>query len=268
MKTKVTLEKINNVVEPNEESKLYQLYDGIMLLAIIIGIIPLMFRTQTTLFKYFDLISCLCFVVDYIVRWATCGIRSKNNSWFNYLIYPITPMAIIDLLSILPTINLLAPSFKLARFTRIFKLLRIIKFTHYFESLEIIIEVIRKQKRILLTVLSLSIFYTLLTAMIMFNAEEEINPVTGEYLFANFFDAFYWAACTLTTVGYGDLYPISEIGRAISIVSSFVGIAIIALPSGVITAGFMNELRRRALEEEKREREEREKECEEDEEYQ
>ena len=90
----------------------------------------------------------------------------------------------------------------------------------------------------------------------MFNLEEDINPETGEYLFNNFFDAFYWAACTLTTVGYGDLYPISEVGRAISIVSSFVGIAIIALPSGVITAGFMNELERRAKEEEKEEKEE------------
>ena len=260
MKTKVTLEKINNVVEPNEESRLYQIYDGIMLIAIIIGIFPLMFRTETVLFKYFDIISCLCFIIDYIVRWITCGVRSKNNSWFNYVIYPITPMAIIDLLSILPTINLLAPAFKLARFSRVFKMLRVIKFIHYFESLEIIIEVIRKQKRILLTVLSLSIFYTILTAMIMFNLEEDINPETGEYLFNNFFDAFYWAACTLTTVGYGDLYPISEVGRAISIVSSFVGIAIIALPSGVITAGFMNELERRAKEEEKEEEEKEEKE--------
>lgn len=251
MKAKATLEKINNVVEPNEESKQYQIYDAIMLLAIIIGIFPLMFRTQNTLFKWFDIISCICFIVDYIFRWVTCGVRSKNNSWFNYLIYPITPMAIIDLLSILPTLNLLAPTFKLARFSRVFKMLRVIKFIHYFESLEIILDVIRKQRKILLTVLSLALFYTVLTAMIMFNAEEDINPATGKYLFENFFDAFYWAACTLTTVGYGDLYPISEIGRAISIVSSFVGIAIIALPSGVITAGFMKEIERRAKEEDK-----------------
>jgi voltage-gated potassium channel len=79
----------------------------------------------------------------------------------------------------------------------------------------------------------------------MFNAEEDINPVTGELLFRDFFDAFYWAACTLTTVGYGDLYPISNTGRVISILSSIVGIAIIALPSGIITAGYMDELKQR-----------------------
>ena len=77
----------------------------------------------------------------------------------------------------------------------------------------------------------------------MFNAEEEINPETGKYLFNNFFDAFYWAACTLTTVGYGDLYPISNTGRIISIISAMVGIAIIALPSGIVTAGYMDELK-------------------------
>lgn len=83
----------------------------------------------------------------------------------------------------------------------------------------------------------------------MFNAEEDINPETGEYLFKNFFDAFYWAACTLTTVGYGDLYPISNVGRVISIISSMVGIAIIALPSGIVTAGYIDELKSRRKEE-------------------
>ena len=91
----------------------------------------------------------------------------------------------------------------------------------------------------------MALFYTFITAMIMFNAEEDINPETGKYLFDDFFDAFYWATCTLTTVGYGDLYPISDTGRIISIISSLVGIAIIALPSGVITAGYLDELRER-----------------------
>ena len=82
----------------------------------------------------------------------------------------------------------------------------------------------------------------------MFNAEEDINPETGRYLFDTFFDAFYWAVCTLTTVGYGDLYPISTTGRIVSMISSVVGIAIIALPSGIITAGYMEELKNRRKE--------------------
>jgi voltage-gated potassium channel len=164
-------------------------------------------------------------------------------------------MAIIDLLSILPTINVLVPIFKVARVPRLLRIMRVVKFVRYFEPVVIIFAVIRKQSKLLLTVLSLAVFYIFITAMIMFNAEEDINPETGELLFNSFFDAFYWAACTLTTVGYGDLYPISEIGRGISIISSMVGIAIIALPSGIITAGYMDEItqRREQKNEEKKE---------------
>ena len=238
-------EKINIIVEPRRQNRFSRWYDFIMLVAIAIGIFPLMFRTQYRLFWYFDIISGLCFTIDYIFRWLTCDLRSKNKDWTLFLIYPFTPMAIIDLLSILPTIHLLTPIFKVARVSRLLRLIRIVKVIRYFEPLEIIMSVVRKQRVILLTVLSLAIFYIFITAMIMFNAEEEINPATGQYLFNNFFDAFYWAACTLTTVGYGDLYPISSTGRVISIISSMVGIAIIALPSGIITAGYMDEIRER-----------------------
>ncbi len=131
------------------------------------------------------------------------------------------------------------------RVSRLFKLLRIFKVIRYYEPLAIIHRVIRRQGSVLLTVLWLALFYIFITALIMFNAEEDINPATGQLLFDNFFDAFYWAACTLTTVGYGDIYPISSIGRVISIISSIVGIAIIALPSGIITAGYMDEVKKR-----------------------
>ena len=94
-----------------------------------------------------------------------------------------------------------------------------------------------------MTVLGISIFYVFLTALIMFNVEPHINPVTGAYTFRSFFDALYWATVTLTTVGYGDMIPVTEIGRFISMLSSIFGIAIIALPSGVITASYLDEIR-------------------------
>ena len=239
-------ENIDRLVEPrNKESKASRVYDMVMLIAIVIGILPLMFRTQYKVFWYLDLFSGICFIVDYVLRWITADISSKRGKIASFVIYPFTPMAIIDLLSILPIFNLLGPTFKVFRVSRLLKILRIFKVIRYFEPLEIIMSVIRKQSRILLTVLSLAIFYIFITALIMFNAEEQINPETGKFLFDDFFDAFYWAACTLTTVGYGDFYPISDTGRVISIISSMVGIAIIALPSGIVTAGYMDELKNR-----------------------
>ncbi len=239
-------EEIYKLIEPSHKDTLAsRAYNVVMLVAIIIGIVPLMFRTYYKLFWWFDLISGLLFIADYILRWYTADYLSDRKKPWAFIIHPFTPMAIIDLLSILPIFHLLVPSFKLFRVPRLLKILRVFKIIRYFEPLEIILSVIRKQRQILQTVLSLAIFYIFVTALIMFHAEEDINPATGKYLFDTYFDAFYWAACTLTTVGYGDLYPISTLGRAISIVSSMVGIAIIALPSGIVTAGYMDELRSR-----------------------
>lgn len=238
-------EYIYELIEPRNDRFISRLYDYVMLVAIVIGIVPLLFREQPRIFWYFDLISGMCFVIDYLLRWITADLSSKQNKIRAFLIYPFTPMAIIDMLSILPTFNLISPTFKVVRISRLLKILRVIKVIRYYEPLEIIIAVVRRQSKILWTVFSLAIFYIFITALIMFNAEEDINPDTGRYLFDNFFDAFYWAACTLTTVGYGDLYPISDVGRVISIFSSMVGIAIIALPSGIVTAGYLDELKSR-----------------------
>jgi len=234
--------KINKIIEPRQTSIASRVYDAVMLIAIVLGICPLMFRTQTETFWYFDIFAGICFTVDYVLRWFTCDLRSKHRKWIAFIIYPFTLMAIIDLLSILPTMNVLTPVFKVARVPRLLKIIRVVKFLRYFEPFIILYTVIHKQIKLFIAVLSLALFYIFIMALIMFNAEEEINPETGQLLFNSFFDAFYFAACTLTTVGYGDLYPISETGRVISIISSIVGIAIIALPSGIISAGYMDEI--------------------------
>ncbi len=238
-------EQLKEIIEPRKDGLSSRIYDWIMLSAIVIGIIPLMFREQHRLFLYLDLISCFCFVVDYLLRWIVFVSSSRRNNLVSFLVYPFRPMAIIDLLSILPTFNLISSTFKVVRISRLLKILRVIKVIRYYEPLEIILAVIKRQRKILWVVFSLALFYIFITALIMFNAEEDINPETGRFLFDTFFDAFYWAACTLTTVGYGDLYPISDIGRVISIISSMVGIAIIALPSGIVTAGYLDELKSR-----------------------
>jgi len=237
---------ISDLVEPRKEGSLSQVYDYIMIVAIIMGTVPLLFREQIKLFWYFDIISGIIYLVDYILRWITCDLRSDKPKWKSFLLYPFTPMAILDLLSILPSFNLLSRAYKLTKAIRLLKILRFTRIVYYIGPLEIFVSVIKKQWKQLMAVMLVAFFVILITAIIIFQSEHEIDPVTGEYIFKNFYDAFYWAAVTLTTVGYGDFYPVSNLGKTLSIISSLFGIATIALPSSIITAGYMQELNRRA----------------------
>ncbi len=219
-----------------------RIYDWYMLIMIIVSIIPLMFIEDYPIFKVTETVTVTAFIIDYILRWYTSDIQLKKG-WMSYVVYPFTPMAIIDLLSILPGLNLISPEFKLLRLTRLLKIVRLLKIFRYSDKITIFLRVLSKEKEVLFSVLMLALFYIFITALIMFNAEPHINPQTGEETFHSFFDALYWATVTLTTVGYGDLCPVTSIGRVVSMLSSLFGVAIIALPSGVITASYLEELR-------------------------
>lgn len=217
-------------------------YDVLMLVAITASIIPLMFVEETTTFRIIEQITVSFFILDYILRWATADYRIGKRGW-SFVLYPFTGWAIVDLLSILPGLQLMGKGFKIFRVTRLLRILRLFKFIRYSDKIKVLGKVVRKEKGVLLTVLGIAIFYVFLTALIMFNAEPHINPLTGNATFENFFDALYWATVTLTTVGYGDMIPVTDIGRFVSMLSSLFGVAVIALPSGVITASYLDELR-------------------------
>lgn len=236
-------QKIYNVVNHNEDgSWSSRIYDGYMLIMIIMSIVPLMFMEYYPIFKVIEFVTVIAFIVDYILRWVTSNIQLKKG-WLSYFIYPFTPMAIIDLLSILPGFSLISPSFKQLRLTRLLRIIRLLKVFRYSYRITILFKVLHKERQILLSVLMLALFYIFITALIMFNAEPHVNPVTGAKTFDSFFDALYWATVTLTTVGYGDLCLVTDLGRVVSMLSSLFGVAIVALPSGAITASYLEELR-------------------------
>lgn len=218
------------------------IYDFIILAAITASIIPLMFIETYPVFKIIENVTVGLLLLDYVLRWIVADYIVGKGKW-SFLLYPITPWAIIDFLSILPGLNILGQGFKVLRISRLLRILRLFKFIRYSQNIKTLGNVIRREKNILFTVLGIAVFYIFVSALVMFNAEPHINPETGQASFENFFDALYWATVTLTTVGYGDVTPVTDIGRFISMVSSLFGVAIIALPSGVITAAYIEELR-------------------------
>lgn len=236
-------EKLYNIINRDRKGMwLSRIYDWYMLVMIISSIIPLMFVDNYPIFRVIEIVTAIAFIIDYLLRWCTSNIELKRG-WLSYLIYPFSPMAIVDLLSILPALNLINPEFKLLRLTRLLKIIRLLKLFRYSDKITIFFRVLKKERQVLLSVLMLAVFYIFLTALVLFNAEPHINPTTGQETIHSFFDALYWATVTLTTVGYGDLCPVTSIGRVVSMFSSLFGVAIIALPSGVITASYLDELR-------------------------
>lgn len=234
----IMLQKLYEIIEPsgNESSKLSSVYDIVMLVSIIASMIPLALKSDAAVLTVIDKITVAVFIIDYILRFITAKIK-LNKGVKSYFLYPLQPMAIIDLLSILPSLIPINTGFKVLRLFRIvrtFKVFRSFKIFRYSKNIARLANVLKKQSKSLLAVFSMAVFYVLFTALVMFN----IEPDT----FNNFFDAIYWAAISLTSVGYGDITPASEAGRLFTVLSAFVGVAIIALPSGIITAGYLDVL--------------------------
>lgn len=230
-------EKIFEIIETEQTSLYSRIYSWAMLVFIAMSIIPLAFREHNVWFLWFDIISVTVFIIDYLLRWLTADLRRPDQpQWHAFLTYPFTTLAVVDLLSILPSLIVVNKALKLFRITRLLKIMRVFKFIRYSHNVQILMKVIRKERHILFTVFWIALFYIVVTALIMFNVEESA-------MFVDFFDALYWATTTLTTVGYGDICPTTDVGRVISMLSAILGVAVIALPSGVITASYLEELR-------------------------
>ena len=238
-------EKIYVLFKDDENTLIDNIYNWFMLVCILASMIPLVSKQNLPIFNIIDKVTVTFFILDYVLRLITARESLKKGAK-SFLIYPFTPMAIIDLLTILPSfvpINAGFKALRTVRMIRTFKVFRSFKAFRYSKNVRRILKVVAGQRKPLLAVFGMALFYILFTALVMFNLE----AVT----FDNFFEAIYWASISLTSVGYGDIIPTTDIGRLFTILSALMGVAIVALPSGIITAGYLQ-----VLEEEKKEGEE------------
>ncbi len=233
--------RLYNIIDAgNSDNKLSVIYDTFMMFIIIISLIPLAFKTSNTFFSVIETVSTVIFIIDYLLRLITADHALKTKLPAAVIIYPFTPMAVIDLIVILSSFTFLSNGFrilKILRLSRTLKVFRAVKFLRYSKNLIILIDVLKKEKKALSAVATMAAAYIVISALVIFNVEPNS--------FDNFFDAIYWATVSLTTVGYGDIYPVSTLGRIVTMISSLFGIAIIALPSGIITGGYLNEINSR-----------------------
>ena len=173
-----------------------RIYDIVMILTIIMGLIPLAFHEKYHVFHYTDIVVVSIFIVDYLLRWLTADFRIKKGKW-SFLIYPLTLFAIIDVICILPLFTDFGLGARFAMLLRLVYTLRFIKFIRYSKSVRILMNVFRKYGYFLMSIFFILIIYLLFSALVLFNVEPETFP--------RFFDAFYCSVMTMVTVGYGDI---------------------------------------------------------------
>ena len=229
------------------DSGLNQFYDIISTLALVANLVCAFASTFDNLdakygliFDYVDSITVLFFAIDYVLRIITAEQQYRGYPAGKAIArYVTSGYGIIDLLSFLPHyLPTFFPAgatvFRMLRVVRIFRLFRI---NAYSDSLSLIGNVISKKKTQLLASVFVIVMLILASSLCMYSVEHEAQPD----VFKNAFSAIWWATSTLLTVGYGDIYPITVMGQILGIVIPFLGVGLVAIPTGIISAGFVEE---------------------------
>lgn len=193
-------------------------------------------------FNIFEIFSIIIFTIEYFVRIWISDIIYPNISPIKARLKYITSfMGMVDLVSILPFFlpYFIKVDLRILRSLRLFRLLRLLKLNRYFKSLSVIKNVILKTKSEIIVTVFMVFILLILASTLMYNIEKTAQPEA----FQNIGQAMWWAVATLTTVGYGDIYPITGLGKILSAFIALLGIGIVALPTGIISSAYIEEIR-------------------------
>lgn len=237
------------VAHTDDKSSKY--FDIFILSLITINGVSMILETVVTLgqqFKYLfwliEAISVPIFTIEYLARlWACTADPRHPHPVFGRLAYALRPLTIIDLLAILPFyLTFLNVDFRVIRILRVFRILRLAKLTRYSSAIWTFYRVFIAKKDELAIALTTIGILLVLTSTFIYYAEHTVQPD----IFSSIPAAMYWGVMTLTTVGYGDIVPITIIGKVLGSLTGLLGIAIFAIPAGILASGFAQEIKKRA----------------------
>ena len=222
--------------------------DTVVILAVLVSVVCIVLETVTEInsvwskeFHTLDLITVAIFSIEYVLRvYSCCELTEYEKPVSGRIKYIFSASALVDLIAISPFyIDIfLAKSIDL-RFLRIFRLTRLLKLTRYTGTLNTLVKAVQREKYVLLAAAFMMFLMIILTASLGYMFEHDAQPDKFESIPTS----MYWAVITLASVGYGDITPVTPLGRLMTVVVSFVGIGIFAIPAGLMASSFTDQLR-------------------------
>jgi voltage-gated potassium channel len=253
-----TKQKVHGLLHPEivGDKRWDKTINVFIVVLIILNVIAVMLETVQSLqrrygdfFYYFEIFSVSVFTVEYILRvWSSNHEQKYKHAVWGRLKYMVSPGALIDLVAILPFFLHLFIGMRIdlreVRMLRLLRLFRLFRLTAYTQSARMISNVFKKRYKELAVAFILTFFLIIIASCIIYFAEHgHAAPGTAQSLFTSIPKTIWWSIVTLTTTGYGDMYPITNLGKALASLIMLTGIAFFALPAGIITAGFIDEFR-------------------------
>jgi voltage-gated potassium channel len=212
------------------------------IIAVILETVDSIYNQYKTQFLIFERLSTFIFLVEYILRvWVSIEAKKDNdNNLITRLKYMITWPAIIDLLAVLS--GLLPMLFEIdLRLLRALRMIRLLKFSRYFKVMNLLLGVLKEEKQSFLAAMFLLVIALLIASTGIYIFEKDAQPNK----FGSIPESMWWAIATLTTIGYGDVTPVTGMGKLFGAIIAIIGIGTVALPSGILASGFSDQLKRR-----------------------
>jgi voltage-gated potassium channel len=239
---------VYNLIRDDDENSLASnIFDTTIIILIVVNVVLVILDTFTfplwlqKISNVIELVSVVVFTIEYLLRlWTSTYLHPEAKPFKARLRYMFSFMAIIDLLAILPFyIPFIIPmDLRVLRTLRVIRLLRLFKVNRYTDALSTIGKVLKSKASQLLSSLLIVGLLLIIASVLMYNVESVAQPEA----FSNAFSGLWWAVATLTTVGYGDIYPITILGKVLSGIIALLGIGIVAVPTGIISTGFIENI--------------------------
>lgn len=237
------------VDEKDESNRLSKCFNYFLMALIILSVGEMALETDDEIYipyKYyfdnFDLFTVIVFTVEYAIRILTAHLAPENKGktrWQSIKSYVFSFAGLIDLISILPFyLNYTKIDLRVLRMLRLLRFLRVFKIARYNSSMKLVADVIKDKSSEIGVIMGVIIIIMIISSFLMFYAENDAQ----QEQFPNVLSCLWWAIVTMTTIGYGDVYPITVAGKVIGSIMALLGIGLVAMPTGIISAGFLEKV--------------------------